>query len=199
MEDMPPPETPITLNEFGKIKSKNQCNYKEYFSCIQGDITQMKSDIIVNSTIISMEPLVGVSKSIHEKCGSALLKYLKKNYYAILPGSYVDSPGFSLKCKKILHVCGPDKNEEQLLSNIYTQCLNYCFNHNYHSITFPCISAGGRGFDEDSASNIVLNTCKIWIDKYHAYWNGKIIFCCYTDKSYEAYKKYFKSIFDMSV
>lgn len=198
MEDMPPPETPIPLNEFGKIKTKNPCNYKEYFSYIQGDITEMKSDIIVNSTIVSMEPLVGVSKSIHKKCGSALLKYLKSNYYGILPGSYVDSPGYSLKCQKILHVCGPDKNEDQLLANIYEQCLNYCFNHNYHSIIFPCISAGGRGFDEDNASNIVLNTCKIWIDKYHEYWKGKIIFCCYTNNSYEAYKKYFKSIFDIS-
>ena len=36
--------------------------------------------MIVNSSSPNMLPIMGVSKSIHNKCGSGLLKYLKSNY-----------------------------------------------------------------------------------------------------------------------
>ena len=192
IHDMPPPDTPF----FQKI-SQTPCEYKDYFSYTKGDITTMKADVIVNSATVSMNPISGVSKSIHLKCGNKLIKYLKEHYYGILPGSFVESPGFSLNCKVILHACGPEKEDKVLLSIIYEQCLNYCFNHNYHSIIFPCISAGGRGFDEADASAIAVNTCKNWVDKYHDYWDGKIIFCCYTDNSIEAYKKHFKELLNL--
>ena len=198
MQDLEAPQAIIPLKNFPTPDSnKKPINYKDYFNYIQGDITTMKADIIVNSSTSSMEPLTGVSKSIHIKCGSSLLKYLKKNYYAILPGSFVESPNFKLKCKVILHVCGPNKEDEQLLYTIYEQCLNYCFNHNYHSIIFPCISTGGRHFEEGRACYIAVNTCKTWIEKYHNYWKGNITFCCFTNESLDLYKKAFKDLLNL--
>ncbi len=140
----------------------------------------MVADIIVNSSSPSMIPQMGVSKSIHNKCGPGLLKYLKANYNGILSGGIVDSPNFGLKCKKIIHVCGPyQKNESHReLETIYEQCLNYCFSHRYNSIIFPCISTGGSMFNEDRGCMIAINTCKNWIEKNGDLWKGKVIFCC---------------------
>ena len=198
MEDMAAPKTPFhsTINQKDNSE-KNPINYKDYFNYIQGDITEMKADVIVNSSSPNMKPITGVSKSIHNKCGSSLYKYLTKHYYAILPGSFVESPNYKLKCKVILHACGPDKEEDLLLGTLYEQCLNYCYNHNYHSIIFPCISTGGKKFNEDKACFTAINSCRLWIDKYSEYWKGNITFCCYTTNNYNLYKNYFKEILNL--
>ena len=129
-DNMPAPATPISLENFKNLTpEKKPINYKYYFDFIQGDITSMKADIIVNSSSSSMKPLCGVSKSIQNKCGASLLKFLTKNYYGILPGGFAESPNYKLNCKKILHVCSPTIEDDHLLSTIYEQCLNYCFNH----------------------------------------------------------------------
>ena len=74
-----------------------------------------------------MLPIMGVSKSIHNKCGSGLLKYLKSNYNGILQGGIVDSPNFGLKCKKIIHAVGPYQNNDLVrdLENI-SALFSYC-------------------------------------------------------------------------
>ena len=179
---------------------KLDTDFSKIFFYVKGDITTMSADVIVNSSAPSMVGQMGVSKSIHNKCGSKLLKYLKSNYAGILPGGIVDSPNFGLKCKKIIHAVGPfQQNDAQGdLEIIYQQCLNYCFSHRYHSIIFPCISTGGSMFNEDRGCMIALNTCKNWIEKNGNYWKGTVTFCCFTDKSYEAYKKYFKELLDVN-
>ena len=197
-QDTPAPSASL-MNLNLNLKKLN-IDFSKIFFYVKGDITTMVADIIVNSSAPNMIPQMGVSKSIHNKCGSGLLKYLKTNYNGILPGGIVDSPNFGLKCKKIIHACGPYQQNEshRELETIYEQCLNYCFSHKYYSIIFPCISTGGSMFNEDRGCIIAINTCKNWIEKNRELWNGKVIFCCYTDKSYETYKKYFKELLDVN-
>ena len=73
---------------------KLNIDFSKIFFYVKGDITTMVADIIVNSSAPNMIPQMGVSKSIHNKCGSGLLKYLKTNYNGILSGGIVDSPNF---------------------------------------------------------------------------------------------------------
>ena len=196
MEDLGAP-TPLTKIDIDQSIKGSKVDYKQYFEYVQGDISKMKADVIVNSIPPGMYSTFGVCKSIHDKSGPNLLKYLKKNYHSVLPGGFVDSPGFKLGCKSIIHVSGPLKEESDLLKSLYQQCLYYCFSHDYHSIIFPCISTGGRGFEEEEACIIAINTCRLWVDKYGSYWKGKITFCCYTDKSFSAYKKFFSEILNL--
>ena len=181
-------------------KKKLNIDFSKIFFYVKGDITTMTADVIVNSSSPSMVPQMGVSKSIHNKCGPKLLKYLKSTYAGILSGGIVDSPNFGLKCKKIIHAVGPFQQNDahRDLEIIYQQCLNYCFSNRFYSIIFPCISTGGSMFNEDRGSMIAINTCKNWIEKNGEYWKGKVTFCCFTDKSYETYKKYFKELLDVN-
>ena len=80
---------------------KLNIDFSKNFFYIKGDITTMAVDVIVNSSAPNMIPQMGVSKSIHNKCGPKLLKYLTSNYNGILEGGIVDSPNFGLKCKKL--------------------------------------------------------------------------------------------------
>ena len=193
-QDNPAPSACIMNLELN-LKKLN-IDFSKNFFYIKGDITTMAVDVIVNSSAPNMIPQMGVSKSIHNKCGPKLLKYLTSNYNGILEGGIVDSPNFGLKCKKIIHAVGPYQNNDSVrdLEIIYIQCLNYCFSHKYQSIAFPCISTGGSMFNEDRACAIAINTCKNWMEKNYKFWKGKIYFCCFTDKSYEVYKKNFKEL-----
>ncbi len=197
-EDNPAPSASV-FNLNLNLK-KSSIDFSKIFSYIKGDITTVKADVIVNSSSPNMLPIMGVSKSIHNKCGSGLLKYLKSNYNGILQGSFVDSPNFGLKCKKIVHVVGPFQDNDKVrdLENVYDQCLHYCFSHKYYSIAFPNISTGGSMFNEDRAAMIAINTCKNWIERFGDYWKGKVIFCCFTDNNYQAYKRHFKELLDIS-
>ena len=181
-------------------RKKLNIDFSKIFFYVKGDITTMTADVIVNSSSPSMEPQMGVSKSIHNKCGPKLLKYLKSTYAGILSGGIVDSPNFGLKCKKIIHAVGPFQQNDahRDLEIIYQQCLNYCFSNRFYSIIFPCISTGGSMFNEDRGSMIAINTCKNWIEKNGEYWKGKVTFCCFTDNSFETYKKYFKELLDVN-
>ena len=196
-QDNPAPSACIMNLELN-LKKLN-IDFSKNFFYIKGDITTMAVDVIVNSSAPNMIPQMGVSKSIHNKCGPKLLKYLTSNYNVILEGGIVDSPNYGLKCKKIIHAVGPYQNNDSVrdLEIIYIQCLNYCFSHKYQSIAFPCISTGGSMFNEDRACAIAINTCKNWMEKNYKFWKGKIYFCCFTDKSYEVYKKNFKELLNI--
>ena len=198
-EDQNNPAPSASFHNLDLNLKKLSADYSHIFFFVKGDITTMAADVIVNSSTPDMTPQMGVSKSIHNKCGYKLLKYLKSNYAGILHGGIVDSPPFGLKCKNIIHAVGPYQNNDMIreLETIYEQCLHYCFSRRHKSIIFPCISTGGSMFNEDRACMIAINACKNWIEKFGIYWKGKITFCCYTDKSYEVYKKYFKELLDI--
>ena len=76
-EDIPAPSASV-MNLDLNLKKLN-IDFSKIFFYVKGDITTMKADVIVNSSSPSMVPQMGVSKSIHNKCGSGLLKYLKSN------------------------------------------------------------------------------------------------------------------------
>ena len=194
------PAPAASLSNLNLNLKKSDIDFSKLFFCIKGDITTVACDVIVNSSSPNMLPIMGVSKSIHNKCGSGLLKYLKSNYNGILQGGIVDSPNFGLKCKKIIHAVGPYQNNDLVrdLENIYDQCLHYCFSHKYYSIAFPNISTGGSKFNEERAAWIAINTCKSWIERFGIYWKGKVFFVCFTDRNFEAYKKYFQDILGIS-
>ena len=79
MENISPSDAPAPLANFPILNPETKTiDYKNFFHFIQGDITTMTADIIVNSSTASMVPIGGVSKSIHIKCGPSLLMYLKK-------------------------------------------------------------------------------------------------------------------------
>ena len=198
IQDNPAPAA--SLSNLNLNLKKSDIDFSKLFFCIKGDITTVACDVIVNSSSPNMLPIMGVSKSIHNKCGSGLLKYLKSNYNGILQGGIVDSPNFGLKCKKIIHAVGPYQNNDLVrdLENIYDQCLHYCFSHKYYSIAFPNISTGGSKFNEERAAWIAINTCKSWIERFGIYWKGKVFFVCFTDRNFEAYKKYFRDILGIS-
>ena len=74
-EDFPAPSASVKNLDLNR--KKLNIDFSKIFFYVKGDITTMKADVIVNSSSPSMVPQMGVSKSIHNKCGPKLLKFLR--------------------------------------------------------------------------------------------------------------------------
>ena len=173
---------------------------------IQGDLTEMNLDIIVNAANHSLLGGGGIDGAIHYKAGPELLEECKKLNGCEI-GSAKMTNAYKLPCKKIIHACGPifyghEEEAPKLLKSCYKKCLEladeYRKNNNLKSITigFPCISTGIYGYPKDEACKIAIDTIKEWANK-----NIEVKFVCYDELDYKLYMNYLneidKSIFEL--
>lgn len=143
-------------------------------SYIRGDITKLSVDAIVNAANTSLLGGGGVDGAIHLASGPELLNTCKeireKEYPNGLPvGEAVITPGFLLPSKYVIHTVGPvwkdgNSNEEELLSNCYTNSLELATKHNLKTIAFPAISTGVYRFPKELASKIAIETVEKYIE-----------------------------------
>lgn len=144
-------------------------------SYLQGDITKLSLDAIVNAANSSLLGGGGVDGAIQSAAGPQLLKACKeireKEYPNGLPtGEAVITPGYLLPSKYVIHTVGPvwrggNSNEEELLSNCYTNSLILATKHNLKTIAFPAISTGIYGYPKDLASKIAKDTVEKYLEK----------------------------------
>ena len=140
---------------------------------IQGDITKISVDAIVNAANTSLLGGGGVDGAIHLASGPQLLKECEKirekEYPNGLPtGEAVITPGYLLPSKYVIHTVGPvwrggNSNEEKLLSNCYTNSLILATKHNLKTIAFPAISTGVYGYPKELASKIAKDTVERYL------------------------------------
>ena len=166
---------------------------------IQGDLTSMNLDIIVNAANHTLLGGGGIDGLIHYKAGPELLEECKKLNGCEI-GSAKMTSGYNLPCKKIIHACGPmyygHKDEAAaLLKKCYKTCLElaekYRLDNNLNILTigFPCISTGIYGYPKDEACKIAVDSIKEYPDK-----NIKVKFVCYEELDYKLYLNYINGI-----
>jgi len=127
---------------------------------IQGDITTLKVDAIVNAANQSLMGGGGVDGAIHKVAGSEL-KDACRPLRGCKTGNAKTTNGFNLPAKYIIHAVGPVWNngtsdEENLLSSTYKSSLQEAVKYKIKTIAFPCISTGAYRFPFDLAGKIAL-------------------------------------------
>lgn len=135
---------------------------KSLLHVILGDITQQKTDAIVNAANTSLLGGGGVDGAIHRAAGPELLEACRK-IGGCRSGEARITPGFSLPARYIIHTPGPryrdgTHNESIILRNSYLNCLQLAKEYDLHSISFPAISTGVYGFPRQAACEIALTT-----------------------------------------
>jgi len=157
---------------------------------IQGDITTIKVDAIVNAANTSLLGGGGVDGAIHRAAGPELLAACRK-LGGCATGDAKSTPGFHLPAKWVFHAVGPvwhggDHGEDDLLASCYRRCLELAAQHHARSLAFPAISTGLYHFPPKRAARIAIDTVRENIDASRV---EVVRFVCFNDETQAIYEK----------
>lgn len=129
------------------------------FQIIRNDITRVKADAIVNTA--NPEPIIGAGtdSAVYSAAGEAKLLAARKLIGGISPGQAIETSGYNLDAKFIIHtVCvswnGGDFEELDIFADCYQNSLMLASELNCESIAFPLIGTGSYGFPHDAAIGV---------------------------------------------
>jgi O-acetyl-ADP-ribose deacetylase (regulator of RNase III) len=170
-----------------KIKVKNTV-----IRLVEGDITELTTDAIVNAAGESLIMGGGVAGAIRRRGGESIQK--ECNRIGRTPvGTAVITTGGRLSAKYVIHAVGPrmgEGDEEKKLYSATLSALKLADKHNLNSIAFPAISTGIFGYPVDSCAKVMLS-CAISYAK--ASTNiSEIVFCLFGKKTFNIFSEELK-------
>ena len=165
---------------------------KNQIQVVQGDITKLDCDGIVNAANRSLLGGGGVDGAIHRAAGPELLAECR-TLHGCRTGEAKITKGYRLRAKYIIHTVGPiysgTAEDAAQLADCYRNSLNLAKEHGVHSIAFPAISTGVYGYPLEDATEIAVKTVAQWLEDDHADYAMQVIFCCFdarTERVYQA-------------
>ena len=132
---------------------------------VQGDITAVDVDVIVNAANPTLMGGGGVDGAIHRRGGSSILEECKRirleEHPEGLPtGRAVATTAGDLPARWVIHTVGPvyaeGEDRSSLLAACYTESLKVADALGAGSIAFPAISTGIYGYPLKPAADIAL-------------------------------------------
>jgi len=159
---------------------------------LQGDITTLDVDAIINAANTSLLGGGGVDGAIHKAGGSEILAEcmkIRNRQGGCKVGEAVITNGGKLLAKKVIHTVGPrwnegKSNEAEKLKSCYENSLLLAEENKLKTIAFPNISTGIYGYPKDKAAKIALET----VTNFKSNSIIKVIFVCFDKENYNLYK-----------
>lgn len=166
---------------------------------IQGDITKLDVDAIVNAANSSLLGGGGVDGAIHRAGGKEILEACKK-IGGCETGEAVITTAGKMKARYVIHTVGPvwkggDHNEDHLLASCYRRSLEIAVSKNVRNLAFPNISTGVYHFPKERAVRIAVNEVERFIDDKDVGDLKDIIFVCFDPENKRHYEKRLKEDF----
>ena len=157
---------------------------------VQGDITTMEVDAIVNAANQSLLGGGGVDGAIHRAAGPELLEACRL-LKGCETGQAKITPGFLLPASYVIHTVGPvwrggTQQEPELLQACYTNSLELALDHGLKSVAFPNISTGVYRFPKDLAAEIAIGSARHFLEETGA--DLKVIFVVFDLENLALYK-----------
>jgi len=158
---------------------------------IQGDITTLKVEAIVNAANSLLLGGGGVDGAIHRAAGPELLEECR-----LLGGCETGeaklTQGYRLPTRFVIHTVGPvwrdgTHGEPELLASCYRNSLLLAAEHGARSIAFPCISTGVYGYPAEPAARIAIETVNSTLPQLDSI--REVVFCCFSASDLAIYQK----------
>jgi O-acetyl-ADP-ribose deacetylase len=167
-------------------------------SIIQGDITRLPVDAIVNAANCNLDGGGSVDGAIQAAAGPQLLSECH-DLHGCPTGEARITKGFDLSVRWVIHTVGPvweggSKHEPELLAQCYRSCFALLEEYDIRTVAFPSISTGTCGFPIEQASRIALKETQYYLKKGDPAIN-QILFVCFSEQDYQCYKTAAAEIF----
>ncbi len=127
---------------------------------MQGDLTKVSADALVNAANSSLLGGGGVDGAIHRAAGPELLAECR-TLNGCPTGEARITGAWRLPARHVIHTVGPvwrggSQGERETLARCYRRVLDLVARHGLRSVAFPSISTGAYGFPIDEAAPIAL-------------------------------------------
>jgi O-acetyl-ADP-ribose deacetylase (regulator of RNase III) len=157
---------------------------------IQGDITRLDVDAVVNAANTTLLGGGGVDGAIHRAAGPELLAECRA-LGGCATGEAKITKGYRLPTRFVIHTPGPvwsggDRNEPTLLAACYRNSLRLALQHGCRSVAFPCISTGVYGYPKEEAARIAVETAARFQAEHPD--APDVIFCCFSESDARLYQ-----------
>ena len=148
---------------------------------VEGDITRLEVDAIVNAANSSLLGSGGVDGAVHRAAGPELLAEC-----AALGGCPAGAArmtgGYRLPARHVIHTVGPvwqggTAGEPEILRSCYRESLRLAAEAGLGTAAFPCISTGVFGYPRSEACDVAVGAVSGWLAASEL--PRTVTFCCF--------------------
>ena len=158
---------------------------------LQGDITKIEVDAIVNAANTSLLGGGGVDGAIHRAGGPAILEeclQIRARQGGCAVGEAVITTAGKLPAQHVIHTVGPTWNggesgEPEKLRNCYLNSLALANEYKLNTVAFPNISTGVYRYPKAAAAQIAIQA----VEDAPKGSVEKVIFVCFDQENYALY------------
>ncbi len=153
----------------------------ERVAVVEGDITKLEVDAIVNAASRTLLGGGGVDGAIHRAAGPALLEQCRRRN-GCRTGEVKVTDGYRLPARWVIHAVGPvwrggDQGEPDLLARCYRRSLEEAARLGAQSLAFPAISTGAFRYPLEQATDIAVEAVTTWLEAHEA--PERVFFCTF--------------------
>lgn len=157
---------------------------------VEGDITRLEVDAIVNAANDRLLPGGGVCGAIHRAAGPGLEEACLSLRQCPAGDARITS-GFRLPARYVIHAVGPvwrggKQDEAALLAAAYRSALRLAAEHELDSIAFPAISTGIYGYPLEEATAVAVKSIRDWTREHKR--PRRILLCAFGADAVRAYR-----------
>lgn len=156
---------------------------------IEGDITKLEVEAVVNAANEELELGAGVAGAIRDRGGPTIQAECKRIGGTAVGTAVITGAG-ELDAKHVIHAVGPkmgDGDEDRKLSSAVRSALALADRHGLKSIALPAISTGVYGFPVNRCARITLT-------EIHRYLQGgtkleRVVVCLFGDEAFKTFRQ----------
>jgi O-acetyl-ADP-ribose deacetylase (regulator of RNase III) len=156
---------------------------------VEGDITDLDTDAIVNAANAQLILGAGVAGAIRRKGGPQIQQECDKIGGTFVGGAVLTTGG-RLKARHVIHAVGPrmgEGDEDNKLRNATLNSLRLADEHHLRSIAFPALSTGIFGFPLQRCAALMLHTTAEYLQGNTGL--DQVVFCLFGQDSYEVFAR----------